>query len=173
MKKALALVLAMMMILGCACALAENSKGNQDINQGTTNKANISMEKITADGKLAEVIDKITEAQKAGNALDGLPEDIKAKIPEENKTINEMVCYHLVGDTAGVKEFVMIFKFETPYKEGEKVTLLLGIAPADADVEWLVLEGVGNADGDVEVKVTEAELAKISNNPFVVIPVSK
>ena len=38
--------------------------------------------------------------------------------------------------------------------------------------EWLVKEGKGNADGDVEVEVTKAELAKISDNPFVVIPVS-
>ncbi len=173
MKKALALVLAVMMILGCACALAENSKGNQDINQGTTDKADIGMEKITPEGKLAEAIDKITEAQKAGDALNGLPEDVKGKIPEENKTINEMVCYKLTGDVSGEKEFTLIFKFETPYEKGQKVTLLLGIAPADADVEWLVLEGEGNADGDVEAKVTEAELTKISNNPFVVIPVSK
>ena len=171
MKKVLALVLAVMMILGCTYALAENSKGNQDINQGKTNKENLNLEEITADGKLAEIIEKITEAQKAGNALDGLPDDVKGQIPEENKTINEMDCYRLVGDTAGVKEFIMIFKFETPYEKGEKVTLLIGIAPADADVEWLVLDGVGNAEGEVEVKVTETELAKISNNPFVVIPV--
>lgn len=173
MKKVLALVLAVMMILGCACALAENSKGNQDINQGTTNKEDLTLGKITPDGKLAEAIDKITEAQKAGDALNGLPEDIKAKIPEENKTINEMDCYQLTGDVNGVKDFILIFKFETPYEKGEKVTVLIGIAPADADVEWLVLDGEGNADGAVEVKVTEAELTKISNNPFVVIPVSK
>ena len=33
--------------------------------------------------------------------------------------------------------------------------------------------GVGNADGAVVVKVTKAELAKISNNPFLVMPLSK
>ena len=165
MKKLIALVLVAMLALFAVGALAENSKGNSDIAGATTTGEGYTLTKITPEGKLAEIITAMEDAGKAGKAIDGLPEGLA--------TINDYGCYKLEGDGKGVKEFEMIFKFETPFGKDEKVTLLIGIAPADADVEWLKLDGIGNADGDVVVKVTEAELTKISNNPFVVIPVSK
>ncbi len=173
MKKLLALVLVAMLALFAVSALAENSKGNSDIAGATTTGEGYTLTKITPEGKLAEIITAMEDAGKAGKAIDGLPEGAKGLIPEGLATINDYGCYKLEGDGKGVKEFEMIFKFETPFGKDEKVTLLIGIAPADADVEWLKLDGTGNADGDVVVKVTEAELTKISNNPFVVIPVSK
>ena len=78
------------------------------------------------------------------------------------------------GGIDGVTEDVkLVFKFATPYPEGETVILAIGIVPPEGEAEWLVKEGIANADGDVEVTVTKEELQKISDNPFVVIPVSK
>jgi len=52
--------------------------------------------------------------------------------------------------------------------------VLIGISAPDAEeVEWLVLEGKANDQNEVVVPVTREQLNKISNNPFVVIPVSK
>ena len=177
MKKILALILAVMMILTAASALAENSKGNKDITGGDTGDEEIKLVKIDPTDKLAKLIEKIKGAYKdEGDALKGLPAELLALIPAEHKTINELTCWKLEGDVSAVKgELELIFKFESPYEEGEEVTILIGIdyADADAEVEWIVKTGVANKDGDVVVKVTAAELAKISNNPFIAIPVSK
>ena len=173
MKKIIALVLAMMMILVSASALAKGSKGNPDISQGSTDKE-VSLEKTSATDKLQEIMDKITEANdQDGDPLKGLPDDIIALIPAEHKTINEMDVWHLVGDVTGLDELELIFKFETPYDEGEEITVLIGVDSGEDEVEWIVKTGVGNADGDVVVKVTAEELEIISNNPFVAIPVSE
>ena len=173
MKKILALVLAALMVMTAVSAFAAGSKENKNINYGTTDDEEVTLGSVTATAKLQEIIDAVTAAAKDGDALKGLPEDVAAKIPAEMKTINEMTCWQLSGDPTKLSELELVFKFETPYEEGEEVTLLIGISPADADVEWLVLTGKGNADGDVVVKVTSAELNKIANNPFIVIPVSK
>lgn len=174
MKKILALVLAMMMILVAASALAKDSKGNPDIIQGDTGDDEVVLEKTTATEKLQEIMDKIKEANdKDGDPLKGLPKEILELIPAEHKTINEMDVWHLVGDVSGLDELELIFKFETPYDEGEEVTLLIGVDTGEEDIQWIVKTGVANADGDVVVKVTAEELEIISNNPFVAIPVSE
>ena len=174
MKKIIALILATMLVLTAVSAMATDSKGNPDINGGTTTEEKIQLVSIKATEKLQAIIDKITEAFKNdGDALKGLPEEVVSKIPADMKTINEMSCWQLVGDVSGLNGLVLIFKFETPYPENEEVTLLIGIDPADADVEWIVKTGKANADGDVVVSVTAEELSKIANNPFVAIPVSK
>ena len=154
----------------------EATKTNTNTGSVETAKteAEIRIEEVTPDEKLQAVIDAVTAAQKDGDALKGLPEAVVATIPAERNTINEMKCYKLVGDVSGLAGLEMKFKFDTPYDEGEEVTLLIGISAPDAEeVEWLTLEGKANANKEVVVTVTKEQLAKISNNPFIVIPVSK
>ena len=174
MKKILALVLALMLVLTAVSALAAGSKGNGDIGQADTDAADLDLTKAEDTEGTAAIKQAIKDAQEAGNAIDGLPEDVRAQLPEGYATINEMDTYKLAGDYENAEEpIILTFKFETPYAEGEEVVLAIGIVPPEAEAEWLVKTGKGNADGDVEVAVTKAELNKISDNPFVVIPVSK
>ena len=180
MKKILALVLALVMVMTVVCALAEGSKTQGDVsNAAVSTKAaevELTLGKATADEKLQAVIDAVTEAGKAGDAVKGLPEDVQAKVPEDKKSINEMSVWEIAGDVAGVTddELELVFKFDTPYEAGEELFVLIGISAPDAEeVEWLTLEGKANDKNEVVVKVTKAELNKIANNPFVVIPVSK
>ena len=106
--------------------------------------------------------------------MKGLPEDVAAGIPEDRETINEMDCYQLSGDFTKTKDIELVFKFETPYEHGEKVMLVVAILrPEPEEIEWLVWEGTGNADGDVEALVARADLIKIGEDPFIVIPVSE
>ena len=70
-------------------------------------------------------------------------------------------------------EVELVFTFATPYAEGEEVTVLIIVDLGANGVEWLTLSGVGDKDGNVVVKLTADQLAKISNNPFLVLPVSK
>lgn len=174
MKKILALVLALVMVLAACTALADGSKRNNDIAAGDTDEETVSMTAIAPTEKLQEIMDGIKAANdEQGDPIKGLPEDAAAQIPEGFTAINDMGCWQLEGDVTGLSELELIFKFETPYPEGDEVALLIGIAPADGDVEWIEKTGVANADGAVVVKVTAAELAKISNNPFLAIPLSK
>lgn len=174
MKKILALVLAMMMILCAVSALAAGSKTNPDINQADTDDEEIGITKAEDNEGTQAIKDAIKEAADNGNAIDGLPDEVKDQLPEGYDTINEMDTYQLDGDYENADgPIILTFKFETPYKEGEKVIVAIGIVPPEDEVEWLVKTGKGNADGDVEVEVTVEELNKISDNPFVVIPVSK
>jgi hypothetical protein len=71
-------------------------------------------------------------------ALAALKEFAGDLVPEEGK-INEMVCWQLTGDVSKANELELIFKVATPFEAGAKVTLLIGISPADGDVEWLKL----------------------------------
>ena len=173
MKKIFALVLALVMVLCAVSALAGPSKQNENIGGATTNEPEVTMTKVDDTEETTAIKEKIQEANENGNPLDGIPEDVRSQIPEGRTKINEMDTYILEGDDGTSDQILLIFKFETPYEDGQAVTVLFGIAPAGAETIWLVKEGKGNADGDVEVLVTRDELNKISNNPFVVIPVSE
>ncbi len=173
MKKLLALVIAAMMIFGVVGAMAAGSKTNNNIAQATTEAEEVTLEKAEDTEGTTAIKQAVTDAQEAGNAVDGLPDAVKDQLPEGFTVINEMDTYKLQGEYTGDEDpIILTFKFETPYENGEKVIIAIGIVPPEAEAEWLVKEGKGNADGDVEVEVTKAELAKISDNPFVVIPVS-
>ena len=176
MKKILALVLAALMVFAAVSALADNSKGNPNIPNAdaqTDGEEEITLEKIADTEETQKLKDAIKAGHDAGDDLAGFPEEVRGKIPEGRKTVYEMDTYSMKGYEGKTQKAVLIFKFETPFEKGTKVTVLLGICPAGADTEWLTLEGTANADGNVEVEVTKAELDKISSNPFVAIAVAE
>ena len=184
MKKILALVLALTMILTAVSAFAADSPENPGKKGGgttggggstaydTTVEEEVTMGKVADNDATKAIKQLFVDGNAAGDPLSKLPDDVKGKIPEGFKTVNEMVTYQLSGDVSKVNSLTLTFTFETKYADGEEVTVLIGIAGAK-ETEWIVKTGKGNKDGDVVVTVTKAELDKISSNPFVVIPVSK
>ena len=172
MKKIFALVLALALVLTAVSALAAGSKGGSDISDVTTDTPEVTVSKAADNAATSAIKKLISDGQAGGDALAELPEDVKAKIPADAKTVNEMETFVLSGTLTKGNSVVLTFKFATPYTEGEAVTILLGI-PGETETEWVVLQGKGNKDGDVEVTVTKDILDKIGDKPFVVIPVSK
>ena len=173
MKKVLALLLAVMMLLVSVSALAEGSKRWEDIPHGETDDDNVGLKKADDNDRTSEIKKKILDHGKDGNPVDGLPDEIRDKLPEGFTVINDFDTYLLDGNPdESDDEVEMIFKFATPYKEGEQVMLAVCIVPPEDEVEWLLWEGTGMADGAVRVMVAREDLQKISDNPFVVIPVS-
>ena len=184
MKKILALVLALTMILTAVSAFAAGSpenpggKGGGTTGGGGSTGYDTAAEEEVTMGKVADndatkaIKQLFVDGNAAGDPLSKLPDDVKGKIAEGFKTVNEMVTYQLSGDIGAVDTLTLTFTFETKYADGEEVTVLIGIAGAK-ETEWIVKTGKGNKDGDVVVSLTKAELDKISSNPFVVIPVSK
>ena len=174
MKKILALVLATLMVFAAVSALAGGSKGGSDIPSGTVEaEEEISLEKTADTAETQKLKDDIKAGHDAGDDLAGFPEEIRAKIPEGRKTVYEMDTYTMKGYEGKSQKAIFVFKFDTPFEKDTKVTVLLGICPAGADVIWLTLEGTANAEGNVEVEVTKADLDQISSNPFVAIAVAE
>ena len=175
MKKIFALVIAAIMILSAVGAMAATgSKSSSTISYVVPPEEPIKVVKTEDNDGTSAIKQAIIDAQANGSAIDGLPAPVKEKLGEGYVNINEMETYKIEGDIDGVSDDVkLVFKFATPYPEGETVILAIGIVPPEGEAEWLVKEGIANADGDVEVTVTKEELQKISDNPFVVIPVSK
>ena len=173
---------AMTCVLGMSAFAADSpenpgKKGGGTTGGGSTAYDTAVVEEVTmgkvADNDATKAIKQLfVDGNAAGDPLSKLPDDVKGKIPEGFKTVNEMVTYQLSGDVSKVNSLTLTFTFETKYADGEEVTVLIGIAGAK-ETEWIVKTGKGDKDGNVVVSVTKAELDKISSNPFVVIPVSK
>ena len=179
-KKILAVILSLMILTFTAAALAAtNSKTNTDISGADVvdveGDGDLLLQLVkTADTEATQKIkDALTEAQKAGDVLGAFPEDIRAQIPEEHKAVNEMETVRFEGDLDKVVKAKVRFKFETPYKEGDEVTVLLGFPEEDEVAEWIVLDGEGAEEGDVEFTITQNILSMIKTDPFVIVPVSK
>ena len=159
-------------------AVAAGSKTNADMIRGIVvtgagTEETVNLIKPEATEALKTVTEAVTRAAESGSAVEGLPEAARALVKEGFHTINEMTVWKMEGLVKNPEEVELVFTFETPYAEGEEVLVLIGISPADEEVEWLALDGLGDAEGNVVVKVTEKELKKISDNPFIVIPISK
>ena len=83
MKKILALVLAMMMVLCAVSALAAGSKTNPDINQADTDDEEIGITKAEDNEGTQAIKDAIKEAAENGSAIDGLPDEVKDQLPQK------------------------------------------------------------------------------------------
>ena len=176
LKKLVVIMLIFSLTLTSAVSLAaQGSKENQNISGGTVEEESVEIAKTTDTENTKKIKDVLFKAQKTGNVMDAFPQEIKDLIPEENTEVNEMETVRLVGDLTGIKKLTLTYKFETPYGLNEKVTVVLGI-PSDKEesgIAWSVLEGVGDKDENVVFTIDEETLAKVLNNPFVIIPVSR
>ncbi len=177
MKKWIALLLAMTMLMGVSAAFASapspdsvngvNVIGNGDVEIVWTNDPNPG-----DDGQTP--VDDIYTAQRNGSALDVLPKEIRDQLPEGYTQVNEIGSMKLEGDLDSLDqlpELKAAIKFDTPYDEGEIVYLAIGI-PGEEETEWVLLEGLGNADRDVEVTFDHDTLVKIGAKTFAVMAIS-
>ena len=174
MKKIIALVLALALVLTAVCALADNSKqttggggssGGSSSGSSTvvTEEPVITIKFVKDTDKSAAVIKAFKDAYDKGDVLSVLPDDIKAQIGEGQVNINEMLTAAFDGDVSKItKDVVMTVKFETLYKAGEQVTVLLAILKDP--VEWHTFKGVGLADGSVQFTIPKAIFDAIQKN---------
>ena len=187
MKKILALVLSLMMVLVAVSAMAADSpaaakKQNAavEVNKAADNaedEETLTLKILETNSDAVQaIIDQFAEANNNGDVLSVLPEDVKAKIPEGLTNINEIVTAQFEGDTTKVSGTVILkISFLSEYEEGQDVAVLFGKLTATG-VEWTVAEGKTVKDGDVvKVQVSiPAELVKsLGNEQFALAVVSK
>lgn len=176
MKKILALVLALTMVLGIASAVAESptNGGKQNATPFIVVDEKLpELKFVTATGALLDMINAFQAAHNNGDALAAFPDDFKAKIPAEYTQINEAVALQFEGNTNITKDAVYNIKFETPYApEGESVIVAIGKLDGD-QFTWTDCKGVIKADGSVDVTIPASLVKAIGNNPFLAVVVSK
>ena len=177
MKKLFSLVLALALLLTAACAFAQGSKEEPGGGGTVVNVPEITIKFIDDTEASAAAIKTFADAKEAGDILAPLPEDVRAMIPEGFGTINEMRTAQFEGeiDKVTTDEFILNVMFDTPYGEGKKVVVLIGILPetAEGEIEWKVFNGVGKADGSVDVTVTKEIFEKVQTNPFIIGVISE
>ena len=174
MKKILALVLVLALSLTAFSAFAAGSPENPDEKVVEEEAAEVAVPTAQDTEGTTEVKAALSAAQEAGDVLSILPEDVRAEIPEECTTINEMVTVKLPeveADESGNRTFKKAF--QTPFTAGEKVSVLFGIPKDDGTIEWVVLEGTANDAGEIVFTVDDATYTKLSAQEVVMCPVTK
>ena len=199
MKKIIALVLALVMVLCTVSVLAEaKNSGDTDNKQQTkvtpadttdgsgAQKNNggayypaaeeLKLEILAQNpDNIKKILEKFKEAFEAGNVLAAFPEEIRALIPEDLKTVNEMVGARFVGDTDKVKTDMRVnIKFLTLYdkEKDPEVAVFFGKLNGE-DVAWTKYDGTVKDDGSVDVIVTKDMIQSLKNEAFVIVVVSK
>ena len=185
MKKTLALVLALVMVLCAVSAMAEGSKTVDDTQKTTVtngyNNAPAEAELPTLEfvstpsAAIQAIIDQFKAAHDTGDDLGALPEDVKtqvAQVGEGLTHINEMTGAKFTGNTNIKNEVEVILSFMTKYTPGDDVAVLFGVIEGE-NVKWTVLKGKVNDDGDVVVMVPAAMVKGIENDEFIIAVVSK
>ena len=199
MKKIIALVLALVMILCAVSAMAESPKKSGDTDNKQTTEVtpadatdsgaqkNAGGNYYPADDGLKleilslnpenvqKILDKFKEAYEAGDVLAAFPEDVRALIPEDLKTVNEMVGARFVGNTDKVTTDMRVnIKFLTLFdkEKDSEVAVFFGKINGE-DVAWTKYDGTVKEDGSVDVIVTKDMIQSLKNEPFVIVVVSK
>lgn len=183
MKKTLALVLALVMVLCAVSAMAEGSKTVEDTQKTTVNNGGYyapaapaelpSLEIVsTPSAAIQAIIDQFKAAHDAGDDLGALPDDVKGQIGSELTKVNEMIAVKFSGDTNVANAVEVILSFMTKYTPGDEVAVLIGEMDGE-NVKWTVLKGKVNDDGDVVVMVPAAMVKGLENNEFLIAVVSK
>ena len=190
MKKILALVLSLVMVLTAVSAMAAGSKTADDQqnavvvapavvknvvgNAAVEDTQTLKILDVNSDAVQA-IIDLFAAANEAGDVLSVLPDDIRAQIPEGLTKINEIVTAQFDWNTDVTGSVTLKIGFKSEFEEGQNVAVLFGKLTG-TDVAWTVAEGTTEKDGDVvKVKVTiPADLVKsLGNEPFILAVVSK
>ena len=180
MKKVLALILALAMILAAASAFATDSKTGNDITKATvtavttadgtkkTEETGLYIEILPDDESTTALKEVFAGALAEGNVLKGFPEDVQEKLDSELTTINEIVKAALRGNAEGLTSATVNFVFATAYPKDEKVQLAIALAE-----DWTVLDGIGQEDGSVNAVLDAEQIAKFLDKEFNVVVVSK
>ena len=200
MKKLVVLMLALMLCL-TAAAFAEEAIPSKTT--GDLTKVEVISENIPADAGLeitAVTVDAADYEEKIQTceteiAVLTASESVETYFGEVKDAAGETVDLAAVleTETLNVHEFCPLvvsnyeenygnvkaaMQFSTPYTEGEKVIVLIGLVTVNEDgtqsVEWIAYEGVGTgAEGAIEVELDAATMAAVQAGNALVAIVSK
>ncbi len=189
MKKTLAVLLTLTLILGVTCALAAvRSKTSSDIGSVANLVADGDPSKdtkgliirITESEKVDETLAELIEAVKDNAPAAFFPEDVQAKIAEslpESLTpadleLNEFAAVDVANYTPDTYSVVTAdFTFDTAYAPDQKVLPLVGFYEGDT-IDWISLpEAEVLEDGSLKMAFEDALLARMDPAPDLALAV--
>jgi hypothetical protein len=127
-------------------------------------------EAVASDSADSAAIKESLVAAAKDDVLSVLPEEIQEELKQEELTVvNEMVTVKFPKDP---KSLTFKMTFQTPYKAGDKVAVLIAIPGKDGKVEWISVEGISIGEGEVLFTFDEATYIKVADQEVVVVPAS-
>ena len=128
-KKTLAVILSLMLLMSLTSALAADSKTLPDISHGTVEAPGVLIQLVkVADTDFTKQLKlDVAAARDKGNILEAFAGDVKNLIPEEHTEANEMETVQFDGELGKVTDKVKVtYKFATPGKRQPRLCSLLG-----------------------------------------------
>ena len=107
------------------------------------------------------------------DVLSVLPEEIQEELKKEGLTaVNEMVTAKF---PKGLDSKNLTFKvsFQTPYKAGERVAMLIAVPGKDGKVEWISVTGTATGEGEIVFTIDESTYNKVAGEEVVLVPASE
>ena len=176
MKKILALILALALVVLTGAAIAENpSKGGGDYNDGTTDDqtgfvfAFSDKEELIAWAN--DEVAKLAEAESV-QAYFGQADAIAAILGDPEYTVNELLPVYAANYEESMGEQEIRLTFATPYEKGTDVAVMLGFK-ADEAVEWTAVAGKVLDDSAVLFKLDPATILRVQENSALLAVVNK
>lgn len=168
MKKLIAVVLTVALLLSFSTAFAASSKKTDDL---TTVEDTIifEYENDGTDAAVALLQEKGTEEFFTADALAAAKELLGSEAIE----VNEMTGIGAHDYDPSMGAIRVNFIFPTPYTAGEKVAVLIGIPDGADGYTWTVLEGVGAANGGVEFTIPSNLITKLENGGALIAIINK
>ncbi len=189
MKKTVAVLLSLVMILTLTCALAAvPSKTSDNIAKVGTLVADGDPSKdlkglsiiITESEKVDETLAELIEAVKDNAPAAFFPEDVQAKIAESlpegvtpaDLELNEFAALDVIGFEPDTYSVVTApFTFDTAYAQDQKVFPVVGVY-GDDTISWVNLpEAEVGEDGSITLAFDDAQLAAMDPAPALALAV--
>lgn len=187
MKKAIAILLVLMML--CASALAMNSKTSTDIAEvievvdENNNPVDVTVEIVeseTVNEEISKIIDHVNNPADPKPAVTYFPEEVQNRIKEglpeganaDDLDLDEVVALDLSAGNIqieGIDRVSVTFKLDTKYTYPQKIFPVLGIYDENKNVAWENVTGEVLENGDVKVYFTAEQLNKMLHAPDVAI----
>ena len=175
MKKIVAIALTLMMLCGAVTVFADSdlttpSKTTGDLTSFEATVQNpvagktVALEVATDEATQQTAEEELEKAQAAGSVEKYFGKETAEAIAEilgdnAEVSLDEFMPIVLNDYEEGMGDVVLSVKLATPYQEGEKVAVLIGIIENNVVATWKAFEGIGQADGQVQFTM-DAETAK-------------
>ncbi|MBQ9300274.1 MAG: hypothetical protein IJ214_07150 [Clostridia bacterium] len=180
MKKLIAILLTLVMTLSLATAFAAPSKTSSDVAavESPAVEAEPEEELKIAFAKTAEAeeeLEKIAEFVKDGaDIAEYFPEEIAEQLKGENLQLAEFTALSIDNYDPEMGDLPLVFRFDTQFKEGEKIFVLVALFDAEGNVEWVLVDAENIAvaeNGDVTVTFPAELLEKMGEAKSVAVAV--
>ncbi len=166
MKKIIAFALTLVLLCSAATAFAEAvpSKTTDDLSNVEVTVENPvegktpAMAAATEPEKLEAAAEELAKLQAAGSVEGYFGEEtakaIAAIVGEgAEASVDEFLPVTVLEYDESMGEATIVMAFATPFENGEKVAVLIGLCQEAGEVEWSVYEGVGTEDGRLQFTV--------------------